>query len=407
MTSVGGNVSCRTLETNNLISSKIESVKTSNKIELLNSNETRWSLGLDEDKNFVLRNEITNQNSLIANNDTGLCTVLGGFNLADLGDVDSQDLSHNKILRYDSSIEKFNFTDKPHVAEIQADNFIEVQNYQKFDSHETNVNDLKYIKMSLTYNEDTPAIDFYPSIKLTNATTSGFIELGTPTLTSKTNSIVINATPDVIQAADTSRCYIAPIRKKTSSINSDISFDDILTYNTSKEVQYTTKPILKQAYIDLLEANRISADHVVSNAINFDHHSCKQSFEKNNMSGLNNHHLAMFQITNMSSSLYYKSGHIQLHFVIDQPDGYTPNGGGIAHKHIRFQTFPTNDIELYKINTDGQLSDVTFKASFHSLSNQNTLIISYQTSNDRITAISGTCELTFTGASVNVLIPVF
>ena len=116
MTSVGGNVSARTLECNFLEAKKIEAVRTSNKIEFLKNNETRWTIGLDGSNNFVLKNEIAEVNSIIADNDTGLCSILGdslGNNnnlLRELNDVSAQDLSHNTILYYDDLSNNFKFT---------------------------------------------------------------------------------------------------------------------------------------------------------------------------------------------------------------------------------------------------------------------------------------------------------
>ena len=133
MTSLGGHVTCRSMDTDFLKADKIEKVATSSNIQLLSGSELRWSLGLDTSNNFVIRNEVADANSFIADNDTGFVTLLGGSgggggggsNLSDLNDVESESVSHKALLYYDDLSNNFKFSSDINVNSLSVSSAIE------------------------------------------------------------------------------------------------------------------------------------------------------------------------------------------------------------------------------------------------------------------------------------------
>ena len=124
MTSIGGLASCETLTCNILIADEIDRINTSQNINITKDGTVRWSLGLNENNDFILQNEVAEVGpSIIANNDTGHVQILGGGgegveNLTDLSDVDMTDISDNYLMYYDSSTNNFKFTDTIDVSAI-------------------------------------------------------------------------------------------------------------------------------------------------------------------------------------------------------------------------------------------------------------------------------------------------
>ena len=125
MTSIGGLASCSTLSCNTLIADEIDTINTSKNINMTKDGVIRWSLGLDDNNNFVLQNEVADvEASIIANNDTGVVTILGGgggggsSTLIDLTDVVTTDISNNDIMYYDSADSKFKFSDTINVSTV-------------------------------------------------------------------------------------------------------------------------------------------------------------------------------------------------------------------------------------------------------------------------------------------------
>jgi hypothetical protein len=140
MTSIGGLASCETLTCNTLIADEIDRINTSQNINITKDGTVRWSLGLNENNDFILQNEVAEVGaSIIANNDTGHVQILGGGgegveNLTDLSDVDITDISDNYLMYYDSSTNNFKFTDTIDVSAISFPTNIQL-NTQYASSH--------------------------------------------------------------------------------------------------------------------------------------------------------------------------------------------------------------------------------------------------------------------------------
>ena len=116
MSSIGGLASCQSLNCNTLIADEIDVVNTGKNINMTKDGVIRWSIGLDSNNNFVLQNEVADVGaSIIADNDTGVVQLLGGGSgdtpaLIDLTDVDTNNISNNDLMYYDSADSKFKFS---------------------------------------------------------------------------------------------------------------------------------------------------------------------------------------------------------------------------------------------------------------------------------------------------------
>ena len=117
MTSIGNTASANTLACNMLIADEILNINTSQSINLTNNNEVRWTLGLNENNDFVVQNEVAGVSaSIVASNDTGMVTILGGSTgateLEQLTDVSINNPQiDGSIMYYDVSTNKYVFTE--------------------------------------------------------------------------------------------------------------------------------------------------------------------------------------------------------------------------------------------------------------------------------------------------------
>ena len=300
MTSIGGNVKARTVECDNLETNTIAKINTSNKIDFLSNDETRWSMGLDVDNNFVLKNEIADVNSFIASNDTGLCTILGGGgsnDLLSLNDVESVDISNEALMYYDEPSQKFKFATDISLSKLQVSGGVET---------------------NLIFSNDPIKIKFYGNIS------TNFVE---------NDYVVFNK--NTIKALDSFGSDKNIIMGDISVNNCDASNVNISDKLECAKIKYADN-IVKQSF------NKVNASG--SDTV----HTLASFRVQNESTGYNFGHIHLhFVIQQYLFQPPYGGG--DAHINISFEPGFT---SWAADKHLE------------KINTDGHLHSVEFKVSF-------------------------------------------
>ena len=121
MTTLGALGTARTLECDDLIVKNTQNEVKTNKILFKNGSDTLWSLGYDDETNFVLTNELHNPPivSISASIDNGNVFIKGGggggggggaTTLTALTDVNTTGVQNGGILYYDSLTAKYEFS---------------------------------------------------------------------------------------------------------------------------------------------------------------------------------------------------------------------------------------------------------------------------------------------------------
>lgn len=451
MTSIGGHVTCRSMDVEMVKTQKIEQVATPNKIKLLLESEMRWSLGLDTSNNFVIRNEVVGVDSFVADNDTGLVSLLGGSgggggnssNLSDLNDVESENVPHKALLYYDDLSNNFKFSSDISVNSLSVSSAIEANIIFSYDpikmkfygnlSHNFVENDyVVFDKNTITARDafGGPQNIIMGDVSVNNIDANilygNLIEadhVSTSLCSSRTffcgNPIISNEYVRIDPSAiffrnniqlgsdeSTSKFIVDPIRQHPNNLDiiggsSTAGYDTLLVYDDTltKEIQFSLYPKLYNADIKNLDASNVNVLGTLEcGSIKYADSIAKVGFNKVGASGSDTvHTLASFKVENVSAG--WNFGHIHLHYAIQQHENKLPQGGGEAHINISFQngfsSFPNK--HLNKINTDGHLHSVVFKVS---LTSPNIIDITYQNSNNNVTSVAGVVELVVSSASI-------
>jgi hypothetical protein len=463
MTSLGGHVTCRSMDTDFLKADKIEKVATSSNIQLLSGSELRWSLGLDTSNNFVIRNEVADANSFIADNDTGFVTLLGGSgggggggsNLSDLNDVESESVSHKALLYYDDLSNNFKFSSDINVNSLSVSSAIEANIIFSYDpiiaygnvSRNFVENDcIVFDKNTITaldafgepkkimmgnvsvnhFDANTIVASHIVSetFRVQKPTSSDIFYIDPSSLMFVTSSYALKIDASSVSFSDNIQIYgnansqfiVDPIRQRpnsSSAINVEFdvnltlsSYDTLLLYDTTtKEIQHSLSPKLYNVDMKHLDASNVNvSDTLGCGRIKYADNIAKVAFNKISASGSDTvHTLASFKVENVSAD--WNFGHIHLHYAVQQSDFHTPYGGGEAHIHISFQRglqgYPNwHSFTNRHLNKINTDGDIESVAFKVSLTSPNIIDITYQNSINNVTSVAGVVELIVSNASI-------
>ncbi len=186
MTTLGTLGTAHTLECNRLIVNDLQEEVKTEKILLRNGQDTLWSIGYDNDNNFVLTNELLDPPvvSIEASIDTGNVNIRGGGSggattLDGLTDVDTAGVQNGEMMYRDGTTATYKFSDKIQIQDTQS----RVGFFTDIAMNDQDIIDVKDIKFQMGNTENSIQSPGMLELRSDyNGSTSNFIGLNGNTI---------------------------------------------------------------------------------------------------------------------------------------------------------------------------------------------------------------------------------